>query len=103
MSRLLRPKPDRQILDLARQLAEDYESIPLPEVSRVVRAAAASAGGDEWSGTSQGIPTLLAVIEQVAREDLDAARVAIAPVSSRRPVGSARPAVDRRTRRLVAE
>jgi len=73
MSVLRRPTPANQILELARRLAEEYPSIPLPEVSRVVRDAAAasidSAGG--WSGTAEGIPAIIEVIELVAREDLD--------------------------------
>jgi hypothetical protein len=75
MSRLLRPDTDTQILDLTRRLAEDYYSLPLTEVSRLVREAADTAtGGGGFSGTPQGIPELIAVIEHVAREELDEAR-----------------------------
>jgi hypothetical protein len=75
MSRLLRPDTDTQILDLTRRLAEDYYSIPLTEVSRLVREAADTAtGGDGFSGTRQGFPEFIAVIEHVAREELEAAR-----------------------------
>lgn len=75
MSRLLRPDTDTQILDLTRRLAEDYFLVPLPEVSRVVREAAeAATGGGDFSGTPQGIPEIIAVIEHVAREDLDEVR-----------------------------
>jgi hypothetical protein len=77
MPRLSRPSPDTQILDLTRRLAEDYYSIPLPEVSRVVREATDTAtGGEGWTGTPQGIPDILAVIDYVAREDLDEAQQA---------------------------
>jgi hypothetical protein len=104
MSRLLRPTPDTHLLDLTRRLAEDYYSIPLTEVSRVVREAAATAtGGEDWSGTPQGIPDFVAVIDYVAREDLDEARRTQGSLSRRKSARPAQPVTDRRRRRRVAE
>jgi hypothetical protein len=75
MSGLRRPTPAKQILDLARRLAEEYVSIPLPEVSRVVHDAATVTEAErDWSGTAEGIPALIEVLEAVAREDLDQIR-----------------------------
>jgi hypothetical protein len=73
MSGLPRPSPSKQIVELAQRLAEDYVLIPLPEVSRVVHDAAlvTAAPGEDWAGTAEGIPAILDVIEQLAREDLD--------------------------------
>jgi hypothetical protein len=74
MSGLPRPTPAKAILDLTRRLAEDYDDLALPEVGRAVHAAAETVNGvgTEWSGTAEGIPALIDVIEQLAREDLDA-------------------------------
>jgi hypothetical protein len=73
MPELRRPTPSTLVPELTRRLAEDYHSLPLPEVSRVVREAFASVAGPDgrWEGTPEGIPAAMAVIEQVAREDLD--------------------------------
>lgn len=74
MPGLSHPTPERQIIDLTRRLAEDYHRIPLPEVSRVVKAAAVVATGDDadrWAGTPAGLPAIIDVIEHVAREDLE--------------------------------
>jgi hypothetical protein len=88
MSGLVRPTPEDQILDLARRLAEDYDAIPLAQVSRAVREAASTAiGGTPWSGTPAGIPAILDVIEQVAREDLEDTQLDHGPVSRRRAAG----------------
>lgn len=73
MSTLSRLSPDARVLELTRQLAEDYHRVPLPEVSRIVREAATVVmGHDDWSGTNEGLPALVAVIEEVARADLEA-------------------------------
>jgi hypothetical protein len=81
MSVLRRPTPANQILDLARRLAEEYASILLPEVSLVVRDAAAASIDPAvgWSGTAEGIPAIIEVIELVAREDLDWLRAELRP------------------------
>jgi hypothetical protein len=74
MSGLPRPTPAKAILDLTRRLAEDYDDIALTEVAHAVQGAAETVNGidADWSGTTEGIPALLDVIEQLAREDLDA-------------------------------
>jgi hypothetical protein len=73
MTVLRRSAASRQILALAQRLAEDYESIPLPEVSRIVQdattAAVASAG--PLAKRPAGMATLLADVEQLARRELD--------------------------------
>jgi hypothetical protein len=73
MSGLPRPTPAKAIIELARRLAEDYDSVPLPEVSRAVHDAAlvTNAPGEDWAGTAEGIPAIIDVIEALAREDLD--------------------------------
>lgn len=70
-----RPSSPALVLDLARRLAEEFDSVPLPMVSRAVNAAAEAAklfGEDAASA--------LATIEQIAREDLVALRDATAEV-----------------------
>jgi hypothetical protein len=73
MSVLPRPTPAKQIVELAQRLAEDYDSIALPDVARVVHDAAQTTTGPDgdWAGTPEGIPAILDVIELLAREDLD--------------------------------
>jgi hypothetical protein len=103
MSGLPRPTPDAQVLELTRRLAEDYVSIPLPEVSRVVKDAVTTAtGDDEWSGTAAGIPAIVDVIEVLAREDLDAT-IEGDPPATRASTGRAKKAAPRRGRRQGAE
>jgi hypothetical protein len=61
------------VLELARRLAEEFDTVPLPMVSRAVRSAAAATelfGGD--------VADSLATIERIAREDLEALRAATA-------------------------
>lgn len=55
------------VLDLARRLAEEYDSVPLPMVSRSVKAAteATTLFGEDVSAS-------LETIERIAREDLAA-------------------------------
>jgi len=57
------------VLDLARRLAEEFDTVPLPLVSRAVKAAAEAARmfGEDVSAS-------LATIESIAREDLVALR-----------------------------
>ena len=61
MHGLRRPTPSKQVIDLTRKLAEDYDSIPLPEVSRAVQEAAAATTGPDgkWAGTREGIPAIV--------------------------------------------
>jgi hypothetical protein len=65
------PRPARlePVLDLARRLAEEFDTLPLPMVSRAVKDAARAT---ELFGDSvaESLPT----IEQIAREDLIALR-----------------------------
>lgn len=74
MSGLHRPTPARRVRELARRLAEEYVTIPLPEISRVVYEAEGTVMGPDghWYGTPEGIPAVIEVIELVAREELDA-------------------------------
>jgi hypothetical protein len=60
-----RPNARAVLLDLAKRLAEDYDTVPLAQVSRSVKAAAEAAllfGED----VAASLPT----IERIAREDL---------------------------------
>jgi hypothetical protein len=74
MPGLRRPTPAKQVLELTRRLAEEYDTLPLAEVSHVVQQAVTTTNGqgDDWSGTRDGIPAVLEVIEILARESLDA-------------------------------
>jgi hypothetical protein len=76
MPGLRRPTPSSLVLDLTKQLAEEYDSIPLPAVSRVVRDAVATTTGPdgEWAVKPEGIAAVIVVIEHLAREDLDQLR-----------------------------
>ena len=64
-----RPNSLAPVLDLARNLAEEFETVPLPMVSRAVKSAvqATSLFGDS---IAESLPT----IERIAREDLIALR-----------------------------
>jgi hypothetical protein len=64
-----RPKTLEPVLDLARRLAEEFDSVPLPMVSRAVKSAAQATAlfGDTVADS-------LATIERIAREDLIALR-----------------------------
>lgn len=57
------------VLELASRLAEEYDTVPLPMVSRAVKAAAEAARlfGED---VADALPT----IERIAREDLQALR-----------------------------
>ncbi len=81
MPGLRRATPDRLVLELTQRLAEDYASIPLRTVTRAVREAVDTTAGPDGKldPKAEGIPAVIAVIEQLAREDLD-------------QVGAARPA-----------
>lgn len=73
MPGLRRAAPSRLVLELTQQLAEDYDSIPLPEVNRVVRDAVATTTGPDGrlDANAEGMTAVIAVIEHLAREDLD--------------------------------
>lgn len=64
-----RPAPLEPVLCLARNLAEEFDTVPLPMVSRAVKSAvqAAALFGDS---VADSLPT----IERIAREDLVALR-----------------------------
>jgi hypothetical protein len=59
------------VFELTRRLAEEYDAVPLSCVTSAVRSAvtATELFGDD-------VTTSLDVIEQLAREDLDAVRAA---------------------------
>jgi hypothetical protein len=73
MPGLSRAKPSGLVLDLTKRLAEDYASIPLPEVTRIVRDAVATTTGPDGrlDANAEGLRAVIAVIEHLAREDLD--------------------------------
>jgi hypothetical protein len=73
MPGLRRAAPSRLVLELTQQLAEEYASIPLPTVNRVVADAVATTTGPEGrlEAKAEGIPAVMVVIEHLAREDLD--------------------------------
>jgi hypothetical protein len=66
MSGLHRATPAEQVLELTRRLAEDYPSVALPEVSRVVQAAA------DRLETAREQEGAIAELEALARRDLAA-------------------------------
>lgn len=78
MPGLRRATPNRLVLELTQRLAEDYASIPLRTVTHAVREAVVTTAGPDGKldPKAEGIPAILAVIEQLAREDLDQVRVA---------------------------
>jgi len=64
-----RPSPLALVLDLTRRLAEEFESVPIPMVTRTVRSAAEAA---QLFG--EDISSSMDTIERIAREDLVAIR-----------------------------
>jgi hypothetical protein len=60
-----RPEGLAPVLAIARNLAEEFDTVPLPMVSRAVRTAVEAA---ELFGES--LPGALPTIERLAREDL---------------------------------
>lgn len=64
-----RPASIEPVLNLARNLAEEFDTVPLPMVSRAVKSAvqATALFGDR---IAESLPT----IERIAREDLIALR-----------------------------
>jgi hypothetical protein len=98
MPGLRRAAPSRRILELTQRLAEDYDSVPLPEVTRIVRDAVLTTTGPEGrlDAKAEGIPAVIAVIEHLAREDLDQLRDAVKPAKAGRGRAAARPSGRRR-------
>jgi hypothetical protein len=94
MPGLRRPPPGKLILELTRALAEDYETVPLTVVSRVVREAVATTTGPDGrlATKAEGIPALIAVIEYLAREDLDQIRTEVTAAATPSPTVPTRPA-----------
>jgi hypothetical protein len=64
-----RPDPLALVLDLTRRLAEEFDSVPIPMVTRTVRSAAEAA---QLFG--EDVSMSLDTIERIAREDLVAIR-----------------------------
>jgi hypothetical protein len=62
-----RPSPLSLLLDLTRRLAEEFHTVPIPMVTRVVKSAAEATRlfGDDVAAS-------LGTIEQIARQDLAA-------------------------------
>ena len=69
MSAVRRPNPLTLVLDLTRRLAEEFDSVPIPMVTRAVRSAA---GASQLFG--EDLAASLETIERIAREDLVAVR-----------------------------
>ena len=69
MSVVRRPNPLALVLDLTRRLAEEFDSVPIPMVTRTVRSAA-----DATQLFGEDVPSSLETIERIAREDLVAIR-----------------------------
>lgn len=68
-----RPNGVDLVLDLARRLAEEFDAVPLPMVSRTVRRAT-----DAARLFGEDVAAVLPTIERIAREDLVALRDAAA-------------------------
>jgi hypothetical protein len=73
MPGLRRAAPSRLVLELTQQLAEEYASVPLSTVTRIVGDAVTTTTGPDGrlDAKAEGIPAVMAVIEHLAREDLD--------------------------------
>jgi hypothetical protein len=64
-----RPNPLALVLDLTRRLAEEFDTVPIPMVTRTVRSAA-----EATRLFGEHIADSLDTIERIAREDLVAIR-----------------------------
>lgn len=69
MTVVRRPNPLALVLDLTRRLAEEFDSVPIPMVTRAVRSAT-----DAAKLFGEDIAASLETIERIAREDLLAIR-----------------------------
>jgi hypothetical protein len=76
MPGLRRPPPTKLVLELTQALAEDYDTVPLALVSRVVQDAVKTTTGPDGQlvAKPEGVAAVIAVIEYLAREDLDQIR-----------------------------
>jgi hypothetical protein len=72
-----RPNATASVLDLARRLAEEFDSVPLPLVSRAVKTAA-----DAARLFGEDVAAALPTIERIAREDLMALRAVSAETAA---------------------
>jgi hypothetical protein len=70
----VRPNAMTLVIDLAHQLAEEFDTVPLPLVGQAVRSAASAA-----QVLADDVATALPRIERAAREDLTALREALQP------------------------
>jgi len=66
---VVRSNPLALVLELTRRLAEEFDSVPIPMVTRTVRSAAEAA---QLFG--EDISSSMDTIERIAREDLVAIR-----------------------------
>lgn len=66
-----RPNGTALVLELARLLAEEFDTVPLPMVSRAVKSAAEAA-----TLFGEDVGAALTTIERIARENLTAVREA---------------------------
>ncbi|HEU5034619.1 MAG TPA: hypothetical protein VFT62_07680 [Mycobacteriales bacterium] len=71
MPAVRRSNPRALVFELTRRLAEEYDTVPISSVTSAVRSAVSAT---ELFGND--IAASLDVIEQLAREDLDAVRSA---------------------------
>lgn len=69
MTVVRRPNPLALVLDLTRRLAEEFDTVPLPMVTRTVRSAT-----EATRLFGEDISESLDTIERIAREDLVAIR-----------------------------
>ena len=69
MSVVRRPNPLALVLDLTRRLAEEFDTVPIPMVTRTVRSAT-----EATQLFGEDIAQSLDTIERIAREDLTAIR-----------------------------
>lgn len=69
MTVVRRPNPLALVLDLTRRLAEEFDTVPIPMVTRAVRSAT-----EATQLFGEDIAASLDTIERIAREDLQAVR-----------------------------
>lgn len=69
-----RPPVVTLVLDLTRRLAEEFHTVPIPTVTRVVRSAV-----DAVTLLTADLPSSLGTVEQLARQELAALDDAMTP------------------------
>lgn len=74
-----------RVLDLARRLAEEFDAVPLPSVSRAVRAAT-----DAAVMVGEDVVAALPAIERIARESLATLQEAAGAATITLPADAAR-------------